>query len=61
MTLVVVLRSGDVRELLALKTALTSIPKVTALAVSSSGDVTALADLPIDRLGVVAESEVEFL
>jgi hypothetical protein len=59
-TLVVVLSSGDARELLALKTALTSIPKVSAFAVSSSGEVTALADLPIDRLVVVAASDIEF-
>ncbi len=58
-TLVVVLRTAGKKELLALQTALTSIPRVRAFAVGRSGAVTVLDGLPPDRLREVAVSDVE--
>jgi hypothetical protein len=58
-TLVIVLRTAGMKELLALQTALTSIPNVRAFAVASSGAVTPLDGLPPDRLREVAASDVK--
>ena len=58
-TLVVVLRTADVKELSALQTVLASIPRVRAFAVNSSGGVTPLDGLPPDQLLQVAASDVK--
>jgi hypothetical protein len=58
-TLVVVLRTPGVKELLTLQTALVSIPRVRAFAVNSSGGVTPLDGLPPDRLLDVAASNAK--